>query len=358
MKILILGDINSSHLIKWTKSFLSEGYEIGIYSLSMPESDWYKGQKGLFFFPNTKTTRLSFLSYIISILEVKNIIRQWKPDNLNVHYATSYGLLGALCFFKPFYINVYGSDVFDFPRKSFLHQKILSFNFSRADILFSTSEIMALEIKKYTVKKVEIIPFGIDTAIFSPKSKLNENDDLIIIGCIKSLELIYAIDIAIKTFAEFKKMKPELNIRLYIYGKGSMESELKELARELKIQEYVVFKGKIPYDSISQAHNEIDIFFNLSIHESFGVSVLEAMSCGKPVIVTNTGGLSEIVNETCGILVPVNDVHATAIALNKLVENKELRENFGNSGRLRVIMNYNWKDSIKKMSYFYNLSIK
>jgi glycosyltransferase involved in cell wall biosynthesis len=70
---------------------------------------------------------------------------------------------------------------------------------------------------------------------------------------------------------------------------------IKKLVSDLGLISHVEFRGKIAQELVPAAHNEIDIFVNPSVHESFGVSVLEASATENPVIVTNVGGLNEVV---------------------------------------------------------------
>ena len=138
-------------------------------------------------------------------------------------------------------------------------------------------------------------------------------------------------------------------------GGGSEEKKLKSLANELGISQATIFTGRIDYEKIPQYHNKIDIFANLSDYESFGVSVLESSACGKPIVATDTGGLREVVikNKT-GILVPVKDVLATAVAIEKLILNKSLRDEMGTAGRNYVVSKYQWEDCLNKMITIYN----
>jgi len=109
---------------------------------------------------------------------------------------------------------------------------------------------------------------------------------------------------------------------------------------------------------ISDYHNKIDIPVYLSRKESFGVSVLESMSCGKPVVASNIGGLKEIINDgKDGFLVQAEDFNLAAEAIEKLVTDPALRIYLGNNGREKVINNYNWNDNLNKMiSVYYGLN--
>ena len=261
--------------------------------------------------------------YFEALPAVKRIIKNFKPDILHAHWATSYGLIGALTGFHPFILSVWGADVFDFPGKSILHRKIVEFNLRKADRILSTSEIMAKETLRYTDKPITVTPFGIDTGIF--RSRIVENifeRDSIVIGTIKTLEKKYGIDILINAFSIVKKNNPGLKLKLLIVGGGSEEESLRQLTRDLNVDADTVFTGKIRYDDVVSYYNMLDVYVAVSVldSESFGVAVLEASACEKPVIVSDVGGLPEVVeNGVTGIVVKVKDIDATAAAIERLI---------------------------------------
>ena len=103
---------------------------------------------------------------------------------------------------------------------------------------------------------------------------------------------------------------------------------------------------------------DISVTFSTDNSESFGVAVLEASACGKPVVVANVGGLPEVVeNGITGFVVEPKNITELADVLNKLILNPELRIAMGKKGRERVIKKYNWDDSIKQMISVYNTLI-
>ena len=95
-------------------------------------------------------------------------------------------------------MSVWGSDVYDFPKVSFLHRCILKYTLKKADKILSTSHVMALETHQYTPKEIEITPFGVNTDLF--KKIPVHRDDTYIIGNVKTLLPKYGIDVLIKAF--------------------------------------------------------------------------------------------------------------------------------------------------------------
>lgn len=359
LKILLLADPFSSHTIKWANGLFKKDIDVTIFGLSnYSENQYASGIKiiasrfpDFIKYKNDGNFLKSF--YLFALPNLKKIIKQSAPVILHAHSASSYGFLGALSGYNPYLISVWGNDVFNFPKKSSLHKNLIKYNLSKADKIFSTSFMMYEETKKYTNKEIEVIPFGIDLDIFKPNHKrkfFNEND--IVIGTIKSLEPKYGIIDLVKAFKVVKDKFPELPLKLLLVGRGSLENKIKQLINDSNIKDSTIITGFIPYNEVVKYHNELDIMVAVSTEdsESFGVSVIEASACEKPVIVSDKGGLKKVVqNNVTGIVVSANNHLQLANELERLILNKELRISLGKAGRERVKKYYNWEENVSQM---------
>lgn len=365
MRILILSDSDSPHTLKWVKSLALQNIEIGIFSIHKANLKIYEDVKNLSIYDlgidrklQSKDEKdLSKVLYFKGITQLKKILKIFKPDILHAHYASSNGLLGSLSSFHPLIISVWGSDVYNFPKRSLIHKAIIKFNLSKADQILSTSNTMKREIENYTSKEIIVTPFGIDVELFKPKNvkRVFEQDDLVI-GTIKTLEKKYGIEYLIRAFSIVKNNHSTKSLKLLIVGKGSQEQYLKNLVKELGIQNDTVFTGYVNHEIIQDYHNMIDINVSASTEdsESFGVAILEASACGKPVIVSNVGGLPEVVeNGKTGFIVENKSTDSIVAALEKFIFNPELRNQFGQNGRNNVIQNYDWNKSVEQMVSIY-----
>lgn len=329
MKVLLLADAKSSHTAKWVHGLTARGIAVSVFGISAQ-----------------KSSDLSKVTYLSALKDVKKAILDFKPDIVHAHYATSYGMLGRKSGFHPLVVSCWGSDVMDFPKRSFFHRWILRRNLMKADKVLATSKTLVDAIRTIIKTNVEIIPFGVDTGVFKPLAGAAQKD--LTIGTIKSLEKVYRIDLLIEAFSMVKPDFP--GMKLLIVGEGTERRNLEELVKRLGLEKEVTFKGAVPHSEVPALHNALDIFVNVSDNESFGVSVLEAMACAKPVIVTDTGGLAEIVpDNSVGFKVPVNNVNALAEKLRLLLRDAALRKQTGANARGFVIRNYDWNSNISMM---------
>lgn len=354
MKICYLSDANSIHTKKWCNYFRSKGDEIHVISLnggSIPGVKVHSLNVNL-----DEVKGISYLSkfkYLTFTGKVKKLVNEIKPDVLHAHYASSYGFLGASTGVHPYIISLWGSDIYDFPKKNFFFKKFIERNLAKADVILSTSRVMADEAKKYTNKSIEITPFGVDIDLFKPIDNTNKKErDKLIIGTIKAFEKQYGIEYLVKAFSLLSK-KYE-NIYLELGGSGSQQGELEELTRSLGIEEKVKFLGFMSQREVIEALNRFDIAVFPSIFESFGVAAVEAQACGIPVIVSNAEGLKEATSPgRSSILVAKEDEKQLAKALEELITNEKLREDMGRFGRVFVEENFDIKDNFDKVDKLY-----
>jgi glycosyltransferase involved in cell wall biosynthesis len=367
-RILFLADIDSAHTRKWAVSLSDRGYEVGIFSLRKSESGWFWKypaitvyEKDGFGSGKFKKSSRSKISYLRLLPRLRKVVKEFNPDILHAHYASSYGFIGARVGFKPYVVSVWGSDVYDFPKKTMLHKSIFKYNLKKADLIFSTSEIMATEIRKYSPKKVYITPFGIDTKVFHEMKVegLFTHED-IVIGTIKSLEKKYGINYLIEAFSILVQKHPQWPLKLLIVGEGDERKNIEELIKTKKLEAQVVLTGKIKQERIPLYHNMLSVYVALSIDnsESFGVATLEAMACGKPVVVSDVDGFKEVVmdNET-GIIVPRKNAEAAAIAIEKLITDKEFYQSCADNAVKHVRAKYNWDNNVEEIIGFYNMLV-
>ncbi|MES2761538.1 MAG: glycosyltransferase [Bacteroidota bacterium] len=358
MKILMLAKIDSSHTKKWALALKEKGVNVALFSIHLPNNndDWYKALD-VCYFPSKNIASsglISKFSYITLFFALRKLIKHFKPDILHSHFATHYSFLGNISGFKKHIVTVWGSDVFVFPRKRKLNELIFKYNLKNAACIISTSEAMAQEVALYSSKPVVIIPFGVDLNLFKPQPNLSRDE--ITIGNIKSLEPIYGIDTLIKVFAQVKIKFPEKKMKLVIVGKGSKLSEYQKLVFDLDLTNDVVFRGSVFPEEVPAILNTFNVFACLSRNESFGVSVIEAMACKIPVVVTKTPGFLEVVNsEENGLFVDVENVNEAANKIGQLISDKSLVEKNSNNAFHRVNILYNLDNNIRKQIELYNM---
>jgi glycosyltransferase involved in cell wall biosynthesis len=158
-----------------------------------------------------------------------------------------------------------------------------------------------------------------------------------------------------RAFARLHQSDPESEY--WLIGEGPEESHLRELARRLGVEKGVKFLPWIPREAALNILGEVDIVMQPSLHEQFGYVILEAMAAGKPVICLDAGGPSLLVEDDCGIKLPVTHpaqvVDGLVGALEHLATNPGLRLRMGEAGRRHAFEKWNWESVCQRLFAFY-----
>ena len=366
MKICFIAPANNYHTKKWCKWFRGRGYQIDIVSFTEGAIEgctvhYIDSGTGVHGRDTEK------LKYLLQAGKVHEIVNQVNPDVINAHYATSYGTVAALAKLPPYYLSVWGSDIYDFPQKSILHRMMLQFSLSKATYLLSTSKAMAEEAAQYTKKILEITPFGVDCELFSPdKTKARECDEVntkngrdYVIGTVKSLSDKYGITTLLRATAMLKKEHPEVPVQLRVAGKGLQESEYKAHARKLGIENITHWLGFISQEQAAVEWANMDCGIIPSESESFGVSAVEAQACGTPVIISDIPGLMEAtVPKKTSVVVLRKNPDELARAMYEMYVDPKKRNTFGEAGRAFVVENYELDHCFEEVEKLYKSTMK
>tara|TARA_B100000029_G_scaffold504608_1_gene583761 strand:+ start:52 stop:1158 length:1107 start_codon:yes stop_codon:yes gene_type:complete len=363
MKILILSDANSVHTVKWISELKKHDFKLMLFSLFKPNkvyNELYSKWDVIVESPNLRhkisdlrEPNLSKLNYLRGFFPLKRIIKNFEPDILHAHYASSYGVLAFLSRFKPFIISVWGSDILDFPYKNLLNRLLIKKIISSANSVCSTSDAMIKSLKKeYNISDVHLIPFGVDTEQFFPSQNKQKP---FTVGTIKSIEKHNGIDCLIDAANIIVNQKNKNKIEFLIVGRGTLLEYMKQKVVNLNLQNYIKFKGHVSIEESAAYHRKLSLFIAVSTRESFGVAVLEAAACGVPAITSDVGGLPEVNKHGhTGLVIKPNDPTKLADTIIQLFEKDNYRKKLGLNARKWVEKKFTWDKCVYKMINIYN----
>jgi glycosyltransferase involved in cell wall biosynthesis len=209
-------------------------------------------------------------------------------------------------------------------------------------VIVCPSQWLADRVKESYLKKydVVVIPNAVDTEIFKTKDK-----DFIRkkygIPLEKKIILFVAANLkderkGVKYFLKSLKHVKLENLMIITIG-GEIEFNRFIESSNYKIIQLGYIQDK---EEISDIYNIADVFCISSLDDNFPTTVLEALACGVPVVGFSVGGIPEQVTEDCGIMVKPKDSKSLGEAINKLLNDDEMRKRFGLSCRKRVLQNY------------------
>lgn len=308
--------------------------------------------------------KIQFLSFII--FNVIHSCRKLKDmDVVHVQWPIPNGL-GAV-FLKwrykiPSVSTVYGEEVYLSTRYHIAH--ILKFLLNRScDIVtISNATYKACLNMGLSENKLSIIPFGVDTSFYRP---LNFTKDEKIFQILSVGYLIERKGFMYLISSIKEVIKVHKNVKLRIVGSGPQEQQLKNHISKLNLEDHVEIFGNVSDVELLNMYNFSDLFILPSIVDSqgntegLGVVLIEAMACGLPVIGSNIGGITDIIQDgENGLLVNQKDIHELSKSINKLIENPDLKEKIARKGYQNVQIKFSWKKIAQEYIYHYKLCQK
>lgn len=352
MKICFVGPASSAHIMKWCNWFSSKGHEVHVISF-VPGSIEGCQTHIIELKVNTAGKDSKKIKYLFVGTRIWKIVKKISPDIISVHYASSYGVSVALSPIRKYTLSIWGSDIYQFPKKSIIHKLLLKLSLKKASQVMSTSVNMANEAKKYVFRSYEITPFGVNIDLFNPNKRTNPPDEgTLRIGNVKALADIYGIQYIIEAAEIVKQKLPKLNVLVIIAGDGPDKDKYIKLAQEKKVN--AIFLGQISQKEAATVWANLDIAVIPSLAESFGVAALEAQSSGIPVIISAAEGLIETTKPgITSIVTEYKDSKAIAEAIIEFYNNPLLMKRMGLNGREYVAEKYELNMCFSKIEHIF-----
>jgi N-acetyl-alpha-D-glucosaminyl L-malate synthase BshA len=279
-----------------------------------------------------------------------NVTQNQNLDLIHAHFAYPEGFVGLLAkkeTKRPLVITVHGADILVEPSIGYglrIDKRIdgmVRGALNEADAVIAASTATYNEVKTIVedVKKINLIPNGVDTERFNVKldpTKLREKLGIMnktaVIFTLRAHEKKYGLEYLIRAAATVVKRKP--NAIFLIGGDGSLRGHYEKLAADLGLAGKVIFTGKISSDLVQYYYAMSDIVVVPSVQEAFGLVVSEAMASGKPVIGTRVGGIpDQIIDGYNGFLVNPKDSVKISEKIFWLFEHENEAKQMGLNGR-------------------------
>ncbi|WP_459538291.1 glycosyltransferase family 4 protein [Methanobrevibacter sp.] len=294
---------------------------IGTKGINLP------GIRGLMFKNNAKKA-------------LEDLIKKEDIDIIHGHYLFPAGAAAVEVGNKhniKTYVTAHGSDMFElYKSKPFMRPTIKKV-LKNADGIFAVSKALRQEIiatgvsgiaekTKLSWNSVDITKFSLkDDESFKKEFGLFDKPIVLFVGNLIKRKNVGAL-------LEAKKIAKS-DYYLVIVGDGPLSKKLRKKVEDENIPD-VIFTGS--RTDVENIIPNCDFLVLPSFSESFGLVLIEALACGKPVIGSDVGGISEIINDDVGLLVNPNDVSSISNSIDKLVDDEDLRVSLSRNARNRA----------------------
>ena len=345
MKIAMIGQFPPHiggvgvHIHTLAKKLVKEGHEV--YVITYPHKNIKDidgihviGTKGI----NIPGFR-ALLFYLNAKKALKKLVKEEKIDIIHGHFLFPAGLsaveIGKSENIKT-YVTAHGSDMFETYKKHIFMRPIIKKVLTQADVVLAVSNSLKNEILQTKIKgineKTRIYWNSVDITKFKPnndylfKKEMKINKPIVLyVGNVIKRKNVQAL-------IEAKKIA-KTDYALVIVGDGSFLEKLKEIVAKENMDD-VIFTG--PKNNINEIIPSCELLVLPSLSESFGLVLIEALACSKPVIGSNLGGITDIITEDVGFLIDPKDPNNISEKIDEILSNKDLKSKFEKNARKRA----------------------
>ncbi len=309
---------------------------------------------------------LNPLNDLLAAARLARLMRRLRPDIVHTHMAKAgtTGRLAARLAGVPIVIHTYHGHVFHSyfsPAKTWLVIAIERALALLTDRLVAVGEKQRREIASYGIApldKIQAIPLGLELDRFlkvealrgQVRQELGFGPEERLVGIVARLVPIKAHEVFLQAAVQVHRQEPRA--RFLVVGDGERRRELEALARDLGLAEATRFLGW--RSDLERLYAELDVVALSSLNEGSPVALIEAMAAGRPVVSTDVGGVSEVVqHRVSGLLVPPRDSQALADALLSVLREPGLGEALGQAARAAVYPRYASRRLIQDVESLY-----
>lgn len=265
-----------------------------------------------------RTLKLKMRSWMTKRLFKKVCKKEGFPDVIYAHYLFAIGALDLVHKEYPS-IPIVGMEHWSHLSREYLSsadRERGENGYNLVDRLLAVSPRLQEQIRTHFNKKAKVVFDMVDDVFFQKPLCYSKPTMPFRFVSVGSLNETKGFDVLIKAFAHLSHRESEL----VVIGEGPVKSTLVDLCKQLGVGNRVVFKGRLSREEIAQILSQANAYALASKSETFGVSYIEAMATGLPVIATRCGGPESFMNDSCGLLVDVDDIDGLKAAMDRMIE--------------------------------------
>jgi colanic acid/amylovoran biosynthesis glycosyltransferase len=269
------------------------------------------------------------IAYFAEAAMVARLMKRDSLSHLHNHLADSSCSVAAIAsqmggFTFSFTTHI---ELNDEPKRWWVGEKIRRALFVNCISYFGRGQMMYLSSPEFW-SKLRVVHCGVAPTVFEVKKHVGRGNHVLFVGRLAPAK---GLPILLDALAQLE------DVTLTIAGDGPEREFLQHEARRLDINERVVFLGYQSQEQVRALLRRVDVFAMTSLVEGIPVVLMEAMAAGVPVVATNISGIPELVHDgQNGFLVPPSDATATALAIRRLIEAADLRNQFALAGRKTI----------------------
>lgn len=296
--------------------------------------------------------------------DLNQLLSRLQPDVLHAGPLHGPAYIAGLSGFSPLVSMSWGSDILHDGEVDALARAKNNLSLQRSTVFLGDCQAVvekAISAFAFPPERVFRFPWGVDLAHFSPsttstlRASLGWQHQFVFLSN-RSFEEIYGVDVVMRAFIQAQSRAP--NIRLLLYGRGSLQQEIMRMAENAGVMHKLHFAAFAGREELPASYHAADVFLSASHCDGSSVSLMEALACGKPALVSNIPGNLEWVHHgENGWLFQDGDVSGLADAMVAVSREPNLEE-LGRKSRALAEEKANWSCNFAVLLQAYQKAVE
>ena len=292
------------------------------------------------------------------VFDLRRIIRELEPNLIHAGPIQNCAFLAALSGFRPILAMSWGYDLVMDAEKSAWMLRVTRYTLKRSAFFVSDANVSRNRAIAFgmPLERTVIFPWGTDIEHFTPKTFEPSNVQTFTLFCSRSWESIYGVDVLAKAFVKVANQNP--NVDLILLGGGSQGAKIRQILMSGGVLDRVHFGGHVGQKDLPRWYHMADLYISPSHVDGSSVTLMEALACGLPCLVSDIPGNREWIEDGVnGWLFRDGDVSDLAEKILYAIKNRDTFEMIGTTARRTAEQKADWKKNFGKLLEAYQKTI-
>ncbi|MHB1447622.1 MAG: glycosyltransferase [Bellilinea sp.] len=294
--------------------------------------------------------------------DLRRVVREHQPDVIHAGPVQSAGYIAAKSGFQPLLTMSWGSDLLLDADRNDWWQRVTRYTLKHTTVL--AGDCLAVQQKAaqfgFPADRAVLFPWGVDLQRFVPgqaedfRARLGWQGAFVVLS-LRSWEPLYGVDVLVRGFARAAQQAPGL--RLLLLSGGSQVEAIRAILAQYQVLDRVHFAGQIGQEELPLYYHAADLYVSASHSDGSSVSLMEALACGLPALVSDIPGNREwLANSPAGWLFPDGDDQAVTDGILRAYRRRTELQPVRTAARALAEKRANWPENFKRLLAAYELA--
>ena len=292
------------------------------------------------------------------VMDFRRLVKRIKPDLIHAGPTQTCAFIAVLSGFRPILTMSWGFDLMDDVHKSKWMERITRYTLKRSTFFTSDANVTRDKAVAYGMNpdRTVVFPWGVNLEHFAP-SPVTRPPSQFTLFCNRSWEPRYGVDVLAKAFVKVAQQNPSVD--LLLIGGGSQAQNLRGIFQRGGVLDRVTMPGQVPQKDLPRWYHMADLYISPSHVDGSSVSLMEALACGLPCLVSDIPANKEWVEEEVnGWLFPDRNADALAAKILAVMAARESLSEIGESARRSAEKRADWQKNFGQLLVAYEQTVK